>query len=130
MRTRALVYFYGRRLRVHAMQEIFAGVGVAVAVALVFAVTVANNSITSSASNVVRAVIGPADLQLHARGPDGFDEHLLVRVEHLPGVEQAAPLLEQTATVVAPNGRRATVDVAGTDIGLALLDGLAPIPCS
>jgi putative ABC transport system permease protein len=125
MRTRALVYFYGRRLRVHAMQEIFAGVGVAIAVALVFAVTVANNSITSSASNVVRAVIGPADLQLHARGPDGFDEHLLARVEHLPGVEQAAPLLEQTATVVAPNGRRATVDVAGTDIGLALLDGLA-----
>jgi putative ABC transport system permease protein len=125
MRTRTLVYFYGRRLRVHAIQELFAGIGVAVAVALVFAVTVANSSITNSASNVVRAVIGPANLQLHARGPDGFDEHLLARVEHLPGVEQAAPLLEQTATVVAPNGRRATVDVAGTDIGLALLDGLA-----
>jgi putative ABC transport system permease protein len=124
MRARALVYFYGRRLRVHAMQELLAGVGVAVAVALVFAVTVANSSITNSASNVVRAVIGPADLQLHARGPDGFDEHLLSRVEHLPGVEQAAPLLEQTATVVGPHGRRATVDVAGTDIGLALLDGL------
>lgn len=125
MRTRALVYFYGKRLRVHAMQELFAGIGVAVAVALVFAVTVANSSITSSASDVVRAVIGPADLQLHARGPDGVDEHLLARVEHLPGVEQAAPLLEQTATVVGPHGHRAAVDVAGTNIGLALLDGLA-----
>jgi putative ABC transport system permease protein len=125
MRTPALIYFYRRRLRVHAMQELLAGVGVAVAVALVFAVMVANTSITSSASNVVHAVIGPADLQLHARGPEGFDEHLLGRVEQLPGVEQAAPLLEQTATVVAPNGRRATLNVAGTNIGLALLDGLA-----
>jgi len=125
MKTRDLFYFYGKRLRIHAVQELLAGVGVAIAVALVFAVTVANNSITSSASDVVHTVIGPADLQLHARGPNGFDEHLLARVEHLPGVEQAAPLLEQTATVVRPDGRRATVNVAGTDIGLALLDGLA-----
>jgi putative ABC transport system permease protein len=125
MRTRALVYFYGRRLRVHAMEELLAGVGVAVAVALVFAVTVANSSITDSANSVVHAVIGPADLQLHARDQNGFDEHLLATVEHLPGVEQAAPLLEQTATVVGPRGRRTTVDVAGTDVGLAVLDGLA-----
>ncbi len=125
MRTRALIYFYTRRLRVHATQELLAGFGVAVAVALVFAVTVANSSITSSASDVVHAVIGPADLQLHARGPDGFNEHLLSKVEGLPGVAQAAPLLEQTATIRAFNGRQATVTVAGTNIGLALLDGLA-----
>ncbi len=125
MRTRALVYFYSRRLRVHAMQELLAGIGVAIAVALVFAVTVANSSITNSASDVVHTVIGPADLQLHARGPNGFDEHLLTRVEGLPGVAQAAPLLEQTATVLAPNGHQETVDVAGTNLGLALLDGLA-----
>ena len=125
MRTRALVYFYSRRLRVHAMEELLAGIGVAIAVALVFAVTVANSSITNSASDVVHTVIGPADLQLHARGPNGFDEHLLTRVEGLPGVAQAAPLLEQTATVVAPNGRQETVEVAGTNLGLALLDGLA-----
>ncbi|MBA3807878.1 MAG: hypothetical protein H0X28_05735 [Solirubrobacterales bacterium] len=125
MATRALFYFYIRRLRVHAMQELLAGVGIAVAVALVFAVTVANSSVANSARDVVHAVIGPADLQLHARSPDGFDEHLLARVERLPGVLHAAPLLEQTATVVAPNGRRATVNIAGTNISLALLDGLA-----
>src|SRR5260370_40177137 len=92
METRTLFYFYSKRLRIHAVQELLAGVGVAIGVALVFAVTVANSSITSSASDVVRTVIGPADLQLHARGPNGFDEHLLARVEHLPGVQQAAPL--------------------------------------
>ena len=46
----------------------------------------------------MHAVIGPATLQLRARGADGFDERLLARVERLPGVKQAAPLLEQTAT--------------------------------
>jgi putative ABC transport system permease protein len=123
--TRTLLFFYRRRLRNHAAQELLAGIGVAVAVALVLAVTVANGSIAGSANDVVHAVVGPADLQLHARGPDGMDERLLSRVEHLPGVEQAAPILEQTATVVSPTGRRATVEVAGTNIGLALLDGLA-----
>jgi putative ABC transport system permease protein len=121
----ALLYFYRRRLRIHAAQELLAGIGVAVAVALVFAVTVANSSITSSAKEVVHAVVGPADLQLHARGPDGFDENLLTQVEHLPGVKRAAPLLEQVATVVGPHDRRATVNVAGTSVGLAFLDGLA-----
>jgi putative ABC transport system permease protein len=125
MQTRALLYFYGRRLRVHTIQELLAGAGVAIAVALVFAVTVANSSITSSTNDVVHAVVGPADLQLHARGPDGFDEHLLARVERLQGVKQAAPLLEQTATIVGPHGHHATVNVAGTDISLAVLDGLA-----
>lgn len=125
MRPYALLYFYGRRLRVHGVQELFAGLGVAVAVALVFAVTVAASSLTNSAADVVRTVAGPADLQVHTRGPEGFDEHLLARVEHLPGVKQAAQLLEESATIVGPSGRRATVTIAGATSGLAFMDGLA-----
>ncbi|HEX4436652.1 MAG TPA: FtsX-like permease family protein [Solirubrobacteraceae bacterium] len=108
----------------HAAQECFAGLGIAIAVALVFAATVAESSISGSSSEVVRAVTGPASLQLRARSGQGFDEHLLKRVERLPGVKQAAPLLEQTATVSAPSGRRTTIDLAGTDTSLAVLDGL------
>jgi putative ABC transport system permease protein len=125
MRVRALFYFYGRRLRVHAIQELLAGVGVAIAVALVFAVTVANSSVTNSASNVLHAVVGPADLQLHAREQSGFDERLIARVEHLPGVEHAGLLLEQPAVVLGPKGRRATVTIAGASLRLALMDGLS-----
>ncbi len=125
MRPYALLYFYSRRLRVHGAQELLAGLGVAVAVALVFAVTVAAGSLTGSAAGVVHAVAGPADLQLHARGPEGFDERLLARVERLPGVEQAAQLLEQTATIIGSPGHRVTVTVAGAGGGLALMDGLA-----
>ncbi|HXP99277.1 MAG TPA: FtsX-like permease family protein [Solirubrobacteraceae bacterium] len=125
MRTRALVYFYVRRLRIHAMQELLAGAGVAIAVALVFAVTVASDSVTSSASRVVHAVVGPADLQLRARDPNGFDEHLIAKVQGLPGVEHAGLLLEQAATVIGPDGRRVAVTIAGANVRLALMDGLS-----
>ncbi len=125
LRPYALVYLYRRRLRVHIVQELLAGLGVAIAVALVFAALIANGSVAGSAGEVVHAVVGPANLQLHARDADGLDQRLLARVEHLAGVEQAAPLLEQSATIVGPLGRRATVDLAGADVSLALLDGLA-----
>jgi putative ABC transport system permease protein len=125
MRPRALFYFYRRRLRVHAVQELLAGVGVAISVALVFATIVASTSIAGSASEVVRTVIGPATLQLVALGPSGFDEGALARVQRLPGVHQAAPLLEQTATLVGPRRRTTTVDLAGADTSLVVLDGLA-----
>ena len=147
MRPRALVYFYRRRLRVHAVQELLAGTGVAVSVALVFATIVASASIAGSASEVVHTVIGPAQLQLLARGPGGMPESLLSRVQRIPSVAQAAPLLEQTATVLSPAGtkgssedsppgsaglagsstgaRTVTVDLAGADTSLVVLDGLA-----
>jgi putative ABC transport system permease protein len=125
LRPRALVYLYRARLRINAAQELLAGFGVAVAVALLFATLVASSSIASSSEEVVRAVIGPADLQVRARDGSGFDEGLVKTIKHLPGVEQAAPLLEQTATLTGPSGRSTTVDIAGTDPTLAILNGLA-----
>jgi putative ABC transport system permease protein len=121
----ALAYLYRNRLRVHAAQELLAGLGVAVAVALVSATLIANGSISGSAREVVQTVIGPATLQMRARGPEGFSEALLARVERLPGVRQAAPLLEETATLSGPTGRHVAVYLAGADLSLATLDGLA-----
>jgi putative ABC transport system permease protein len=125
MRPFALIHLYREWLRAHAVQELLAGVGVAIAVALAFATLLANASIAGSTDEVVHAVVGSATLQLRAQGPDGFDERMLVKVEHLAGVKQAAPLLEQTATLVGPHGKQATVDIAGTNVGLAILNGLA-----
>jgi len=124
MRLGALVYLYRRRLRVHGVQELLAGLGIATSVALVFATLVASASVTGSSSQLVHEVIGPATLQLRARGSGGFDEAMLGRVERLPGVAQAAPLLEQTATLEAGR-RRLTVSLAGADTALTVLDGLA-----
>jgi putative ABC transport system permease protein len=125
MRPSALLFMYRRRLKAHRTQELFAGIGIAIAVALVFSAILAEGSISSSAARVVHTVIGPADLQLRARSDEGFSEATSTRVKHLPGVKQAAPLLEQTATVTAAGGRSISVEVAGTDLRLAVLDGLA-----
>jgi putative ABC transport system permease protein len=120
----ALAYFYRRRLRAHGAQELFAGIGIAVAVALVLAAGVAQSSIAGSTRKVVHAVIGPANLQLRARGPNGFSETMLAQVEHLAGVKQAAPLLERSIRVEGSHGKSAYVYLAGTDVSLAVLNGL------
>jgi putative ABC transport system permease protein len=120
----ALVYFYRRRLRAHGTQELLAGVGITVAVALAAAAGIAQGSIAGSSRGALRAVIGPADLQLRARGPQGIPERMLTRVEALPGVRSAAPLLERSTQMIGPDGRRANVYLAGTDVSLGVLDGL------
>ncbi len=124
LRGRALVYFYRRRLRAHGLQELLAGVGIAVAVALVLAASLSQGSITGSTRRALRAVIGPANLQLRARGTMGFSEKLLARVERTPGVERAAPLLERSLRAIGPTGKEASVDLAGADVSLGVLDGL------
>src|SRR5690242_18766972 len=49
---------------------------------------------------------------------------MLGRVESLPGIKRAAPLLEQTATIATSGGATVTVNLAGAPISLAVLDGL------
>jgi putative ABC transport system permease protein len=120
----ALIYFYRRRLRAHGTQELLAGVGIAVAVGLVLAATVAQSSIVGSTRKVLHAVTGPANVALRARGAEGFPETILAQVEQIPGVAQAAPLLERTVHVLGRDGHSTNVYVAGTDVSLAVLNGL------
>lgn len=120
-----LLWFYRRRLRTHAVQELLAGGGVAIATALVFATIVASASVSGSTAQAVRTVIGPATLQLHARGPQGIEERLAAEAQRLPGVRAAVPLLEETAFLRSPDGRTATVDLAGAGLNLVFMDGLS-----
>jgi putative ABC transport system permease protein len=121
---RTLVYFYRRRLRAHGAQEAFAAVGIAAAVALTLAAGISQSSIAASTKRVLRAVIGPAQLQLRARSPQGFSEGELARVEAIGGIVRAAPLLERAVRVLGASGRQTSVYVAGTDVSLGVLNGL------
>jgi putative ABC transport system permease protein len=123
VRFSGLLYFYGRRLRTRPVQELLAGVGIAIGVALVFAVQVANSSITDASSAIVRGIAGTASLQLRARDSDGFDERLLARVQQLHGVSGAAPILEQTASLVGRGSRRAAIALGSAGPSLISLDG-------
>jgi putative ABC transport system permease protein len=123
VRPATLLYFHWRRLRTHPIQELLAGFGIATGVALAFAVLVANGSIASSASEIVRGVTGSADFQLMARDARGFDARLLREARQAPGVRRAAPILDQQAVVTGPNGRRIAIGLVSIDRSLAAFSG-------
>lgn len=124
LRLSLLAHLYGRRLRAQLLQETLAGCGIAVGVALVFGVLLANTSLTSSASELVHGIVGDARLALVARSDRGFGEQTATRVAGLPGVQLAAPVLQQNAAIVGPHGRR-SVQLIGVTPGIVSLGGAA-----
>jgi putative ABC transport system permease protein len=105
LRPGSLLDLYRWRLRDHGIQELLAGFGIAVGVALFFGVLVANTSILGSASQLLHSVTGSASIELSARSSGGFEQRLVGTVRELPGVRVAAPILKESATVVGPDGR-------------------------
>jgi putative ABC transport system permease protein len=113
MRLSNIAHLYRLRLRRRRVQELLALVGIAVGVALVFASLVAGASLTGSVQQLTDGVVGDSRLQLAGRGPAGLDAALLPAVRALPGVRDAAPILETRAVVSGPSGRRPVVLVGG-----------------
>ncbi len=116
MRTSNIAHLYLVRLkaRVVLVQELFAVLGIAVGVALLFASQVASTSLNQSVTELTKGVVGQATYQLKARGPSGFDEALVGQVQRMPGVHAVVPVLETPASV---SGRRGSesVDLVATD---------------
>src|SRR5262249_51276855 len=110
------------RVRTHPLEELLALVGIAVGVALVFAVQVANTSVTGSVRELVHGITGRADLQVTSRDPRGFPARLLGRIERVPGVRATAPVLELRVAVRGPRGLR-TANLVGADARLLQMGG-------
>src|SRR5215212_432194 len=104
MKPSALLMLLRMRVRWHPLQELLAAAGIAVGVALAFAVLVANGSISHSTGQVVDALAGRATLQVVARDSRGFDRRIVPRIRAIDGVRAAAPMLEQRAILRGPNG--------------------------
>jgi putative ABC transport system permease protein len=124
VRLTMLLFLYRRRLRAHPLQELLAGAGIAVGVALVFGVLLANASLTSSVARLVHGLSGSARLTLVARSSAGFPEQLTGTVRRLPGVQIATPVLRQNMTISGPRGRQA-IQLIGVSSSLASLGGIA-----
>jgi putative ABC transport system permease protein len=124
LRPTLLFRFYGWRLRRHTAQELLAGGGIAVGVALVFGVLVANGSLVGSAGKLLHGLVGSARLQLVARSSAGFDAQLERTVSGLPGVGVAAGLLREDAILVGPRGRK-SIQLIGMDPNILKLGVLS-----
>jgi putative ABC transport system permease protein len=105
VRVSMLFHLYRLRLRSHAVQELLAASGIAVGVALVLGVLIANASLTSSGGQLIHQVVGAARLQLAARSTAGFDQRLATLSSRLPGVRAAGPILRENVAIVGPRGR-------------------------
>jgi putative ABC transport system permease protein len=116
MRLSNIAHLYVVRLkaRVVLVQELFAVLGIAVGVALLFASQVASTSLDASVAQLTSGVVGQSQYQLKARGPEGFSESLLGEVRRLPGVRAAVPVLERQASADGPQGSE-SVDLIATD---------------
>src|ERR1039458_3116423 len=112
MRLSSVVRLYRVRLRARLAQELFAVVGIAIGVALLFASQVANSSLDGSVEQLTSGIVGQMHFQVAARGSEGFDARLLGRVASLSGVQAAVPVLEQSANVIGPAGEQ-SVDLVG-----------------
>jgi putative ABC transport system permease protein len=117
-----VLHLYRVRVRARLVQELFAVVGIAAGVALLFASQVASQSLTSSVAQLSHGIVGNASLQLLARDSHGMPEGLVGQVRAIPGVRVAAPLLEASAQANGPNGS-ASVELVGADSSLKQLDG-------
>jgi putative ABC transport system permease protein len=111
-----VAYIYRARLKAKAvlMQEGFAILGIAVGVALLFASQVSSASLTAAVKQLNNQLVGSAQVELKARGPEGAPDRLLAEVRKVPGVQVALPLLERQVNVVAPGGTR-SVDLIGVE---------------
>jgi putative ABC transport system permease protein len=104
-----VAYLYAVRLRARGVlvQELFAVLGIAVGVGLLFASQVAIASFGGSVAQLTSGVSGHARYQLEARSAAGFGERVLGEVQALPGVRTAVPVLEAQIGLVGPAGKRA-----------------------
>jgi putative ABC transport system permease protein len=117
-----VLHLYRVRLRARLIQELFAVIGIAAGVALLFASQVASQSLSSSVSQLSHGIVGNATLQLLSRDPHGMPQGLLAQVRQIDGVRAAAPLLEASASASGPKGS-SSVELVGADSSLRKLGG-------
>lgn len=117
MRLSGIRYIYEARLGARAVlvQEGFAILGIAVGVALLFASQISSTSLARSVTQLNSQLVGSAQVQLDARGPEGFRERLLGEVRRVVGVQVALPILERQVNVIGPTGSERSVDLIGVE---------------
>jgi putative ABC transport system permease protein len=103
------------RSRSVLLQMAFAAFGISVGVALLFGSQIASTTLTHSAAQLnTTQLVGAAQVQLDATGPEGFPQTLLAKVRRAPGVLKTLPVIEREATIIGHTGER-SVDLIGVE---------------
>ena len=90
-----------RQWRAHGVRVILTTLGIALGVAVFFAIRTANVALLDSLKLTVEKVAGKSNLQVTA-GESGFPEQILDTVRATPGVQIAEPVIEVDARTMYP----------------------------
>jgi putative ABC transport system permease protein len=120
-----LPWLWWLRARKRPGQEALAVLGIAVGVALLFAVQIANTSVTGSVRELTDGITGSASLSLAARGPHGIPQSMAAEARSADSVRAAAPALFVRANVRRADGRTSAlpVQLVGVDDSFASVSG-------
>ncbi len=117
MSLKSIRFLYTAHIKARSVliQLAFATFGVAVGVALLFGSQISSTSLTHSAAELsTTQLVGTSQVQLDARGPEGFSEAVLEEVRRQPGVQSTFPVLERQVNVIGSSGER-SVDLIGVE---------------
>ncbi len=84
-----------RSLRARPLRATLSALGVALGVAVLFAGLATNAGVETSVQGTVRDLVGRADLRVAAFGETGLSPETVAAIATTPGVDVAAPALEQ-----------------------------------
>jgi putative ABC transport system permease protein len=101
---RALWHVSGRQLQMHRLRAALTVLGIALGVAVFFAIRTANATLLNSLDSTVERLAGKSTLEVTA-GETGFAEQTLDTVRATPGISLAEPVIEVTTqTAFADEG--------------------------
>lgn len=118
-----------RHLRVRPLRAVIAVLSVAAGVSLAVTVVVVRTSATKSFESFARSFAGPAPLRVV--GPSshgGLAESVVERVEAVPGVRAAIPMVQAITLADATDGRELSIIALGYDCRIESL--IARVGCS
>ncbi|HEX3551158.1 MAG TPA: FtsX-like permease family protein [Candidatus Elarobacter sp.] len=110
-------------LRGNALRSVVTLAAVALAVAIGLAIDLANATAVASFAGSVNVVSSAVNLQVLAVAR-GFDERAILRVQRVPGVRSASPIIEDQLAV----GARAADPFSGETLRVLGVDLLRPLP--
>ena len=102
-----------KHLRLRKAQTFMSVVGICLGVAAIVSIGVVNRSVLFSFEDSFTRVTGKAKLQVTG-AQSGFPEALLEKVQNVPGVEYAVPVIETDGMLVA--GKERSVMILGVDV--------------
>src|SRR5208283_4352926 len=102
-----------RRVRLQKVHTFMTVAGICLGVAAIVSVGIVNKSVTRSFEDSINQVTGRAALQVTGAA-SGFPEDLINRVQNVPGVEYAVPVIDTQGILVG--AREQSLMILGIDV--------------